>query len=386
MVLLKHSFRKPFRTLPLGGVLLFTLSSLLSAEVVPFFNPMVQTTPYRTSFSMEGFIASDPVSLYDFFHDWQGKYSPRKGDNIALEAFRIDMGIVLDEGYYFGYFFQKDTLIQTNRGFSDAYYALKNDLFPNEETSYELYLLIEAIQRHGLTLSRSFRLFERGERHVDIAFGGYLSYDTQIQSGDVVGEGILFPDESYSLWGEVDYFYEENLLYGLNVENNYGIGYGFSFSSSYVDEASSFKARLIVNDLFARSYWKHLPYSLVSIETENESVGEDGYVSYDPTISGWELNEKYIHHFSPKYHLDIEKNLTQKSRLMVGYEYAYGLSMPYIKFLYEKEDDTYSLRYESRFKSLGFGYEGENLSFSLYSDGIKYASSFGFSLKYAYTF
>jgi len=385
MVTLKpYSSKKSL--LPLGSGLLITSFCMLHAEVIPFFNPIEHTTPYKSTFQTKAFIANDPVSLDDFFHDWQGDYSPKKGDNFAVEFLRVDMGIVLKNGYYVGYFYQNDIIIQTNRDFVDAYYAIKNNLTPQNDTLYDLTLGIDGIERHGIVASKTFLDYQSPTQNLKIALGAYLSYDTALQNGTIQGTGTLSSDNTYTLLGESTYFYSENLLYDLDVEESYGLGYGMHLACYYTHTPSHTKVTLLINDLFARSYWKNLPYSLITLQTQNETIGEDGYLSYDPTISGWELTKNYTQIIDPKYHIEVEKSLSSTSSFTLGYDYAYALSMPYIKTSYSLEDTTLSLRYEQRFKSFGCSYTKENWHLSLYTNGLKNTSAFGFSAGLHYQF
>ena len=144
---------------------------------------------------------------------------------------------------------------------------------------------------------------------VQVGMSGYLSYDVDIQSGVLSGKGSIFTDETYHTTAYADYHFMDNLLYdGWNVAETYGIGYGLHLGMIYDNKEYAFSVHVLVNDLFAKSHWKNLPYSIVNLETNNKVIGDDGYTEYDPIISGWEIYEDFTQVISPKYHIDIQQN------------------------------------------------------------------------------
>ncbi len=387
MALLKHSSRNRLLAPPRWWVLFSFIASGVNAEIFPLFNPLAHSASSHPSLelSSSGFIADDPVSLKDFFNDWEGEYSPESSDNYAVEMLRVDIGTTLPSGYYIGYFYQWDTLIHTNRGFVEGYYRVKNNLTSQEDQAYGLQLAINGIERHGLVVSRSWMVYRFDSAKVTFGAGVYLSYDTDSQDGILTGDGTLYSDSSYSATAISDYYYTDNLLYDLDVDDTYGIGYGMHIALRY-EHQNGIMINLLANDLFARSHWKNLPYSLVYLETENQSIGDDGYVSYDPTIHGWELYKDHVQHIEPKYHIDIQKKIDLHFELSLGYEYCDGLGIPYIQTNMQTEYGTFGLQYETRFGMIGVDYRYGHVSLSLFSDGFEDASALGFSGKILYNF
>ena len=387
MVLLNQSSR--IRSLlPQGSKLFASLiifTTTIYAKVLPLYNPIKQSKS-NTKLDIQAFVANDPVSLYDFFHDWDGKYTPDDGDNFALEFARVDIGFYTENDYYIGYFYQKDVLIRTNRGFVDGYYAVKNDIKPDNDTNYDLDMHIDGIIRHGLLLGKDYVIYDSANSSISLGIGGYISYDTDTQSGYLNGKGVLRTDSSYDAVAMADYYYMDNLLYDLDVEETYGIGYGMHVAVSYTNSQYKIDANFIANDLFARSHWNNLPYSLVYVATKNQIIGDDGYVEYNPTIYGWELYKDYTQKIEPKYHIDVSKGFEYGLDLLLGWEYTNHLSIPYMKLSKTFDEYKVALQYDYRFDTIGIEYIDDIVKLSIYSDGFKTASSVGLSLSVNYDF
>jgi len=376
--------------LPLGSkaattVLLFTLP--LYAEIIPFFNPLKNLSEGTVKIHVQGFIANDPVSIKDFFDDWEGDYSPQSGENTAIEMLRMDIGTKIFDNYYVGYFYQRDTLIKANRGFTDAYHAVKNKLHFSAEQDYDLQLDIEGIERHGGIVGKAFTLYHSPAHHLQIAGSAFLSYDIDTQSGNLKGNGSIHTDDTYSAQARADYHFMENLLYdGWNTDKSYGIGYGFHLGLLYQNSTYNFKVQLLANDLFSRTHWKRLPHSQVDIRTENQIIGEEGYVEYDPTISGWETYSNFTQKISPKYHADISKEWANGLSVKLGFESIDFVHMPYISISQHFDESQVTLLYEHRFRSIGMTYTDRYFHISILSNGFSDASAIGISGSYIYRF
>ena len=368
-------------------LVLLGMTSALQAEVIPFFNP---TQTYQTntlSINIEGFIANDPVSLKDFFNDWEGDYTPKNGDNIAMEEFRLDIGTVIYDSYYVGYFYTRNLFVVTSRGFVDFYHTLKNGSKFDSKQKYNLKLDMDGIEEHGVLISRNFPLLDTEEYELSAGVSGYFSYATGIQYGSLTGKSSIGADGTYSASGITDYYYQNNLLYDLDTKKTYGIGYGLHLGALYTNKTYNFDIQLIINNVLAKSHWTNLPFSHVDIDTRNQIINNNGNIEYKPTISGLEVYKDYIQKIIPKYHMDITKNLFQYIDVTVGIDNVDNITIPYVTIA-TMINDTQKVEflYETKFNSKGIRFEGVHYSFSLMSNGFSEASAVSFSGNYIYKF
>ena len=367
--------------------LLLCITSHLQGEIIPFFNPTSTYKKNEATISVQGFIANDPVSIKDFFDDWEGSYSPESGDNIAIEELRVDIGTLVYDKYYIGYFYDRNMLGRTNRDFADAFHAIKNDLEFNTQQHYDLELELEGIEEHGLMISRNIPLIDTDDHHIILGASAYLSYTTDVQKGSLSGNGSISTDQTYSATASTDYYYMNNLLYDLDVIETSGIGYGLHLGLFYENKSYGFDIQLIANNLLSRSHWKNLPFSHVDIETSNQEINDDGHIEYNPTISGLEVYRDYTQHITPKYHLDVKKHFSHQIDLKAGIDIIDNVEIPYISVAKTwNKTQKVELIYEHRFKSKGIKYQDENFSLSVMSDGFNRASVLGISGSYIYRF
>lgn len=383
MDILKQSSNRLLPSLAGGRGIFLLLLSLISgsnAQILPFFNPLQYGA---NSFVLEaqGYVAEDPVSLREFFHDWHGDYHPRSGDNVALELIRGDVGVSWQNGWYTGYFYRLDAIVRANRGFVDGFHDIKNNVKFKQEKTYDLEIGINGIESHGITLGKSFDLVQNENHRLRLAVSAYGSYCVNSQDGELHGKGVLHTDESYSASGVADYFYTHNYLYdGRDIDHQYeGYGYGFNFSLLYEDLKYRNNIGLVVNDLFARVRWKHLPYSIVYVDTDNQRI-EDGYVEYDPTISGWELYKDHTQKIDPRYDVWFSHGFEKGYTVKLGWQKLDFLDYPYATVVYSWNGQRVDATYEHRFHSISLGYANRYFYCSILSNGFEDLSAIGFSL------
>ena len=363
------------------------ITSAIQAGVIPLFNPLNPVPTTSTNIHIQRLTANDAVPLKDFFDDWDGRFDPKEGDNVFMHMSRLDIGTLLSDRYYIGYFYQKDIFAKSNRDFVDAYHAIKNHSEFDTTQKYKLTIDINGIEKHGILLSNQHILYATNQHSIKVGYAAYISYDTDLQQGNFTGDGSILQDDTYSISGLADYHFRENLLYdGWDTDSAYGIGYGFHFGLLYENRTYDMALECVANDILAKSYWKHIPYSLVHLETNNQAIGEDGYVQYDPTISGKEVYENITQKMPLKYHIAIKKYLDNGLEFQVGIDSVKYTTIPYISMTKDFDGREITLLYEDRFNSIGIGYQNENFSLSVQANGFKNTSVLGFKGEYSYQF
>ncbi len=364
----------------LGGLL--ALFIFAEGSGVAFFNPIsIGDSQYKAVSKLDYFIASDPISLYGMFHDWDGDYHPKSGMNVALQDMRLDLGVKVDPYYYVGYFYRYNVYIDAGKDFTDFFYLIKNHQNLDPERTYRLDLDIEGIEQSGVVLSLAYSLVDQVDMSLKFGIALSLSKGIDMQDGIIRGEAMIPNQKSYYASGDISSYYTHNYLYDLDVDPATGYGYGTDFALAYTNKEHHFDIALIINDLLSRVYWHDLPYSMVTIETDNRSYDEEEYVHYDPSISGRESTQSFVQKISPRYHVEVSHHYLEDFSWLVGIDYLYSMTMPYVEIEKEFGDHhSFLCSYESRFESFGLKYRYKNIDFGLRFDTLKEPSVLGISL------
>lgn len=173
-----------------------------------------------------------------------------------------------------------------------------------------------------------------------------------------------------------------NYLYDLSARKATGLGYGLHIGIIYSNRDYNFTLKAITNDLWARVYWKDLPYSIVNIETKNKEYDENGYVRYNPSISGIENYRDYTQRIPTRSLVEVSKKVG-KNRYDGGFIYAYNEYFPYLKFSYfDQEDRVVTVSYAHRFKTFGLAYSWQNFHIGVETDQLVNSSTLGLSIQF----
>ncbi len=350
----------------------------IHAGVIQFFDPLQSSyEPKSIKLQYQGFIADDPMAIKDFLDDWHGKYTPESNQNIAILDSRFDFGLNMDKNYYLGYFYQYNVFIDTQKDFTDLFYAVKNKNDLQEGRSYALDLDIDGIKQHGLIFSADRVVYDNDKYSITLAGSFYLSYGLDMQDGYISGDAKALGAKDYEIGAYSSYYYTHNYLYHLGVKDAHGYGYGTHVGINFENKEHLFSVKFLVNDLLSKMYWKDLPYSKIEIETKNKSYDKDGYVKYSPSIKGLEVYRDYTQNLERSYKLEATM-MFDNSKVIGGVDSKYSEYFPYIKVLYAIDDmQTVEVLHESRFGSFGLGYGYKNFSISVLADDFSDISSFG---------
>ncbi|HHB94042.1 MAG TPA: hypothetical protein ENK88_02760 [Campylobacterales bacterium] len=372
-----------FRSLLLYSTILLPLE----AGVVEFFDPNRVNSSDTLQSNFSYLIASDPISLYGMFHDWDGDYHPKSTTNIALQDMRLDIGTKVFEKYYLGYFYRYNVYIKAGKDFTDFFYRVKNHIDLEQNRVHELKLDIEGIKQSGLILSNSQVVFDNGDNNLQVGGAISLTVGHEMQHGSIRGDVEVINEKSYHASGEVSSYYTHNYLYDLKVNQASAYGYGSDIAIAYQNKKHNLSINFIVNDLLSKLYWKDLPYSNVHIETQNKSYDEDGYVNYSPSISGNEVYVDFTQKIEPRYRVEADKNIANGINIQLGTDYLYDEFFPYLQLNKILSDTQHiAISYEHRFHSFGLDYGYKNFLFGMRADELQNTSTFGFRSSFFFHF
>ncbi|MFA6144452.1 MAG: hypothetical protein WCW84_05575 [Sulfurimonas sp.] len=352
----------------LKGVGIFPLlvcvsSMTLWGDVLSIDNPATVQRGDGAFMSTSAFIASDPVSVKEFFGDkWNGDYTPRNGTNLVMASARSEIGGNY-KGWHIGYVHRLETMIEASRDFVDLFDSIKHseDLIVGRQ--YDLNLKINGFQADGLHVAKSIPLYSGNDLNIRGGIGLSLLRGIRMQQGVIDGTATALAGKDYSYAGVVDYYYTSNYLYDLDL--NLPTGYGFSPDIGVIGDWGNWHSDLVVNDLFGFMQWNNAPYTNAIISSNTKHYDSNGYVQYSPTITGLETTRKFTQHFDPKGFASLRYNSSVFSPFVEasttrGYLFPEGgvlvtlANVPTIKVSYETFFHSYGLALTSHYGYIRF--------------------------------
>lgn len=365
-------------------VIIFSLVILqlgsLSASSLSIFNPTDKIDRYN--FLLETSASNDFISLKELLQEWERDYSPKNKTNIAILNSRLEIGINLDD-FYLGYTFRYDSFIKTDKSTTDLLELLKTKQELPLDELYKVDIEIYAIQAQSFIISKEIKWINNRYKNLNLYLGISILQSSIGQSGRVQADADIISKKDYDFIGDSSYYYTENHLYSLDINKPKGYGYSLNFALSYKNDKHSFL--LLGEDIASKIAWKDMPYSQISITSDTKKYDENGYVYYNPTITGYEQYRDYTQNLKAKYYFEYKYNYSQKIKTKIGTELYQGFILPFSAIEYQKYDDTkYTLGYDIRFKKISVGLNIDNFSLMVSTNGIYKPSAVDIRLKYSY--
>ena len=369
-------FLRRFRTTIIS---MFVLSIPAVAGVLPLFNPE-DVIKNDSSFYMKAdiFLANDPASLKNLFSGFKGKLHQKSGKNIALANERFDLGYLNNYFGYIGYTCREEIFMRAPQDTVELLYLTTNKKDLKVGKHYDIYLELKAFQVQGLTFANKWQIYDYNGWKLSLGGGAELLYGNDMQDGYVKGNGIVTSKKDYNFYATSDYTYTHNYLYKYSV--NSATAYGYSSYLSLYLHKNKLSFLLLSNDLLGKLYWDKVPYSIVKLNSNNKTFDSNGYVRYNPTISGKEGYHNYTQTLSQKWRFEVNYAFSNSS-LSLGSDYIYANYLPYINYNYHmRKNLDLKIGYGLRFNSVNLGVRYKNYTISIRSDDLLHPTALNLSL------
>ena len=320
------------------------------------------------------FAYSGPVSIHSAINDWVGDYNG--GDN-ALTHNHAEVGVSRGD-WKFGLVRRYDYEIEVDDATAEFVHRVKNKKALQFGKVYPLNFKV----RH--TSSDGFRVRYRfiNNQELSLTAGLSLLRGLWLTEGQVSGQAIANSDKDYTFSFDVDYYYSEDQLFERKVDAPSGYGFSTDLAIKYRPQESILLTVDVV-DLLGLIYWLDTPRTVAQANSDTKTFGEDGYVVYQPLVSGRETNEDYGQRLATtiSFLSVVEINRLQmlaklyKTRLEGLYEWGFGYTAGGVASRIYYAPQNYALRLE---------FAATSWQFSLIADTLnrREASVFAFKLAF----
>lgn len=320
--------------------------------------PIDTSSQHRNILSMRNhlIIANQILSIRQLFGDWQGSFSPQK-TNTSLIYGETELTLGRDN-WRLSYIRRIELFLRAGGGLVELMWYDKNKIPLPPDKSFHLYLKGEGFEAHGVKFSqgRTFSCLEN--KKIGLGFAVSFLKGIRTQKALIEGEAHMVGSKDYDYSGTMNYYYDYNYLYDRE-DIAIGSGHGITCDIGIgVDITKRLSASLLVHDIWGQIWWQDVPYTDAFFDSHNKKYDENGYVIYNPSISGWELTA------------DITQKIFPKTNLCLHYQFEKLIGLISADFIerdiYPNTHLTYCF---SNFLSLNCGY---NLFFHQMQIGIRY--------------
>lgn len=272
--------------------------------------------PVQPYFITDSFSYSETVPIETAIHGWKGD-DFQSGERqwtwnwfeLGVQYQHWAVGIV--QRYDYDLRFSKET--------ADFYWqvANKNDL-PIDKR-YDLDLQVNGVYSSGVRFSYFDKLNDTFDYRVGLT---YLQAN-YLLDGRLTGNATAVSNSDYDFQATVDYHYTEDVIFDRIVDEPKGKGFALDFAFSYqVTPATHWQFQ--VRDLLARLYWQNAPYTEGSATSDRKEYDENGYVSFNPVLQGFEgISHTYVQTLQARWYSKINHQLSADYAAVIQYRYQY---------------------------------------------------------------
>ncbi|MET0980679.1 MAG: hypothetical protein ABWY02_01140 [Telluria sp.] len=310
--------------------------------------------------------ASDAVPISQIEDEWTA-YSPRNGRNTALMRNRVAAGVEKN-GWRLGLELRQDAWLATDRASLDAYHMYQQKRNPVPPASLALQGRYFSWQAQGLRIGYTVEGPRIAGRASSIEMSG-AAYGRQRLRERSFGGTLNYPQADTYGFAASHIDANSRMIYPFMGEAPRASGAGLSLAAT-VPLAEAWTLRVQADDVASRLRWKNLPVNTESLRSDVRSYDENGYVNYQPLLSG------------RKRQLERSFRIPRYTAAALDYRFqAWGAGVQVARYGGETIPTlsvsrgfgwlTVQANVETRFDSAGLGLEAGNFRFLLQSDSFR---------------
>lgn len=317
----------------------------------------------RLSFEFDSVNYSEATSLHSVAGHWG---DPVTSGNDTMSLSRLYLG------YQQGSFsFQ--TVIR-----KDIYYRYAND------TVRFVYLTANQLplqenERYQLTIesdkstSKGFRFGYNTWLRDDVEISAFISLltATDLQHGSLNGSAMVVDSNDYDFSFYSDLVYRKDPLYDRETEKLSGKGYSFDLSLLFrVNEYWDITIDLF--DLAGELKFNNATFTTADATSDIKNFDENGFVIFDPVISGIEGNKSFTYKFNRQYHLAIDYKLLDKHSIVFKHHHYKNLNFQQLHYVQRFGSSQLDWNVIPELKAFGVTFKTPYFSIGLVTDDLDY--------------
>lgn len=300
---------------------------------------------------------NDAVPVKGATGGWQ---DPAQGSDTAFTHNWGEIGATY-KGFGLGILKRYDFELEYTPDTAEFYSLVSNKKPLTTGKQYNLSLAARHMYSEGVRFSYQHKFSNRFEYSIG---GSYLK-GLWLTEGRLSGYATVVAENDYDFAVDVDYFYSEDALFDRKIDSPDGQGYSIDTLVDW-NVWRELNVRLKIVDLIGRMYWKDAPNTTAVASSDVKEFDEDGYVKYNPVISGYETNRDFTQKLNPQIILHFAYPVAKSTELIVqiysikpGDYYQLGGSYAIdanntVQILYMFDTNAVSIGYDSKFVQIHF--------------------------------
>ncbi len=271
-----------------------------------------QARDYKPYVTVQSIAYSSPIAIKAIGDGWK---QPFYGGDNALTFNKLETGVYWQD-WQLGYLERCDYLLEFSPQTVEFIYLTKNKRPLEIGKEYELYIKALHNCSNGLKLGRKKQLTSTLSANLAIS---YL-HNKALTDGSISGTASVTAEEDYDFQFDADYLYARDPLFDRHLgKEPTGNGYSLDVGLDW-QPTEKLSAQLDIIDLTSRMYWDDAPYTTATATSETKTYDEDGYLHYDPAITGFESYKRFEQTWPRKIYLAGQYQWTDKLEILAEHQ------------------------------------------------------------------
>ena len=340
---------------------------------------------WRAYAQVQIWAAHDAIPVLEFDGNWAKGYAPRDGRNLFLQRNRAELGVEKD-GWRVGLEYRLEGSLAASRETLEMYRLYKQHLHPSVARNFGVDAHFKSWSAAGLRVGRAFALDAAGGNGPLLLVSGALYQNPRNRDVDATGTVSYTPSNVYGFdaqYRDSDTRYTYPFMQNLAQSAS---GASVSLALQWPLNAH-LTANLALNDIWSRLRWSNLPAVSKDINSKVSSFDQDGHVNYQPLLSFQNSQIDKTGAIGASGAVNLTYQLDQWS-MKLGLDRIEATTIPALAATWRSSWGQFTGSYESRFNTLGVGYDHGPLRLHLRSNRwpLSQASAIGLDVGVHYTF
>ena len=315
------------------------------------------------SFEFDSVSYSEATSIHSISGHWEDEVT--SGD----VAFTVDRAYL---GYAYGpfsiqYVMRYDAYYDYANETAEIIFLTKNKRPLRAGDQYRLFIGADKSSSKGFRFGYSDWLTD------EFKLSAYLSLLelTDIEQGKLIGSATVIDENDYDFDFDVDMVYEDDPLFERDTGEIYGDGYSLDLSLHYVINPG-WRLQVDVFDLVSKMRVDNVPFTTASASSDVKEFDENGYVTFNPVVNGFEGNKSYSFEFNRQTHLALDYRRANDDRIVLQHHDYVNVEYQEINYIQHFGQNRLSWNLIPEFGAIGLSFHRPGFRIILNTDNVDY--------------
>ncbi|MCK5662383.1 MAG: hypothetical protein KAI17_02805, partial [Thiotrichaceae bacterium] len=284
----------------------------------------------------------------------------------ALSVSRMTLGFEYKK-YSFETIVRDDSYYDFDNETAQFIYLTNNKIPLENGKDYALYIKPDKSSSVGLRFGINQDITPR------LKLSGFVSIlkATDLVYGELNGHAMAINSNDYDFFFSSELYYEDDPLFERETDAISGFGYAIDLIVDYTIN-DKWRINLELLDVVGELSFDDAPYTSAEATSDIKVFDENGYLTYDPVISGVELNKDFVYQFNMQTHLSVSYQLSDKNNLVFEHYRLAGFDYQKLSLLQKIGRNQVSWILIPELSTAGIKFEHPNFSIGVETDSLDY--------------